>query len=65
MPATSRVDRRQHDEQARELTYGGGGNERAEQQQRDALRRRQLPEHVIESEIAVFNKPNGRFVNGN
>jgi hypothetical protein len=30
--------------------------ERAEQQQRDALRRRQLPDDVIESEIAVFNK---------
>jgi hypothetical protein len=100
MPATSRVDRRQRDEQQRRLTYGRGDGgtpgtirrgpaeiipfpmaarrafldrtaitiatckkakqqpyrERAEQQQRDALRRRQLPEDVIESEIAVFNK---------
>ena len=30
--------------------------ERAEKQQRDALQRRQLPEDVIESEIAVFNQ---------
>jgi hypothetical protein len=30
--------------------------ERAEKQQRDALRRRQLPEDVIESEIAAFNQ---------
>ena len=30
--------------------------ERAEKQQRDALQRRQLPEDVIETEIAVFNK---------
>jgi hypothetical protein len=30
--------------------------ERAEKQHRDALRRRQLPDDVIESEIAVFNR---------